>query len=205
MPDGLYYLERIKANSEHMEKLIKDLLELSRTSRVKGDWQESAISDIVRRAMEEFNRLIKNNGIEIKTAESFPICLCDPERILQVFMNLISNSIKFIKGVDNPLIEIGYKERDKEYEFFVKDNGIGIEKDYHEKIFVIFQRLQDVKGIEGTGVGLTIVKKIIDDHGGRVWVESEKGSGATFYFTISKAKPKSTVNQRSDQNQKTTA
>ncbi|MBN2372688.1 PAS domain-containing protein [bacterium] len=200
--DGLYYLERIKANAEHMEKLIVDLLELSRTSRVKGDWQECVISDIVNRAIEEFQEKIKDKGIRISVSGHFPICVCEPERILQVFMNLLSNAIKFMSSAREPVIEIGYKDTKNEHEFYLKDNGIGIDKENHEKIFVIFQRVQDVEGIEGTGVGLTIVKKIVEDHGGRVWVESEKGKGSTFYFTISKAITKSAANQRLNQTQK---
>ena len=191
--DGLYYLERIKVNAEHMEKLIQDLLELSRASRTKGVWQECAVSDLVQKALEEFRELIKIGGIDIKISDGFPICPCEPDRILRVFSNLISNAIKFMQNAKNPKVEIGYRERSDAYEFFVKDNGIGIEKEYHDKIFVIFQRIQDVRDVEGTGVGLTIVKKIVEDHGGRVWVESDKGKGATFYFTISKKIPESTI------------
>ncbi|MGA1863599.1 MAG: ATP-binding protein [bacterium] len=184
--DGLYYIERIKTNAKNMERLILDLLELSRVSRSKGILQECSISDLIQRSLEEFRQVIRSKGIEIRISGTFPVCFCEPERILQVFMNLLSNSIKFMQDARNPVVEIGYKETQEEHEFFVRDNGIGIEREYHEKIFVIFQRLQDVRDVEGTGVGLTIVKKIIETHGGRVWVESEKGRGATFYFTIPK-------------------
>jgi len=85
-----------------------------------------------------------------------------------------------------PRIEIGHSEDDKNFIFFVKDNGIGIEPRYHQKIFELFQSLKDIKNVEGTGVGLTIVKRIIENHKGKVWVESEKGKGATFYFSIPK-------------------
>lgn len=187
--DALYYLQRIKANAKHMEKLIKDLLDLSRTARIKGVWQECSVSEIIKRAIGELKEPINTRGIKIKMPEKFPILKCDSERILQVFMNLMSNSIKFIGDTADPCIEIGWSDKGEEYEFYMKDNGIGIEPEYHEKIFVIFQRLQDVKDVEGTGVGLTIVKKVIENHGGRVWVESKKGEGATFYFTIPKGLP----------------
>ncbi len=186
--DGLYYIERLMVNAKLMEKMIIDLLELSRTSRTKGLFQECPISEIVKRAVEEFKEPIRAKGIQLRISEGLPICTCEPDRILQVFMNLISNSIKFMYNTTDPVIEIGYREGKDKYEFYVKDNGIGIEPEYHEKIFVIFQRLQDVKGVEGTGVGLTIVKKIIENHGGKVWVESKKGEGAAFYFTIPKGR-----------------
>jgi PAS domain S-box-containing protein len=197
--DGLYYIERIKANAKNMEKLILDLLELSRVSRSKGILQECSISDLIQRSLEEFMQLIRSKGIEVRISGPFPVCFCEPERILQVFMNLLSNSIKFMQEARNPMVEIGYKETQEEHEFFVRDNGIGIEREYHEKIFVIFQRLQDVRNVEGTGVGLTIVKKIIETHGGRVWVESEKGRGATFYFTIPKKISDSEVKLKTDE------
>ncbi len=197
--DGLYYIKRIKANALNMEKLILDLLELSRVSRSKGVRQECPVSDLIQRALEEFRQVIRNKGIEVKISGNFPICFCEPERIFQVFMNLLSNSIKFMQDAENPTVEIGYIATPEEHEFFVKDNGIGIEKEYHDKIFVIFQRLQDVRDVEGTGVGLTIVKKIVETYGGRVWVESEKGKGATFYFTIPKKISDSEVYLKTDQ------
>jgi light-regulated signal transduction histidine kinase (bacteriophytochrome) len=169
-----------------MERLILDFLELSRVSKSKGIPQECAISDLVQKALEEFREVIKNKGIQVRISDNFPICSCEPERMLQVFKNLLSNSIKFIQDTETPFVEIGYQETKKEHEFFVKDNGIGIDKEYHDKIFVLFQRLQEVKDVEGTGVGLTIVKKIVEDHGGKVWVKSKKGEGAVFYFTIPK-------------------
>lgn len=196
--DGLYYIERIKANAKNMERLILDLLELSRVSRSKGILQECSISDLIQRSLEEFRQVIRSKGIEVRVSGPFPVCFCEPERILQVFMNLLSNSIKFMQDARNPVVEIGYKETQEEHEFFIRDNGIGIEREHHEKIFVIFQRLQDVRDVEGTGVGLTIVKKIVETHRGRVWVESEKGRGATFYFTIPKKISGSEINPKID-------
>ncbi|MGA1844382.1 MAG: ATP-binding protein [bacterium] len=196
--DGRYYLERIKANAEYMERLILDLLEFSKVTRMKGGWREYAVSDIVGRAVEEFRGTIKKRGIEVRVAEVLPVCLCDPDRLLQVFMNLVSNAVKFIGDTVRPQVEIGYRETPNEHEFFVRDNGIGIDKEHHEKIFVIFQRLQELKDVEGTGVGLTIVKRIVEDHGGRVWVHSHRGAGATFWFTIPKKIPSDEAEQRHD-------
>ncbi|MGA1868703.1 MAG: ATP-binding protein [bacterium] len=184
-----YYLERIKVNAEYMEKLIIDLLDLTRIGGVEKEKQLCVIGEIVERVMAEFQNRIQEKHIRVTVADHFPSVYCDANDILRVFMNLVSNAIKFLRSdSQESLIEIGYAEREDCHEFFVKDNGIGIEKEYHGKIFVIFQRLQERENLEGTGVGLTIVKKIIEEHGGVVWVDSEKGKGATFYFTLPKMK-----------------
>ena len=183
--DVIYYLERIKKNAENMEKLIVDILEFSKIGTTEGDYQNYPISQIVQRAVDELKPKIDEKNIHLTISGEFPTLFCDPARILQVFTNLISNSIKFMDPKnDLPMIEIGCQKLGKEYEFFVKDNGIGIDKEYHEKIFKIFQRLKELKQVEGTGVGLAIVKKIIENHGGKVWVDSAKGKGATFFFTL---------------------
>lgn len=106
--------------------------------------------------------------------------ICDPNRVTVVFKNLISNAIKYMGEQNNPMIEVGCEELQKEYKFFVRDNGIGIDPRYQEKVFDLFQTLDKGKG---TGIGLAIVKKIVESHGGRVWVESVPGQGSTFYFT----------------------
>ena len=182
-----YYLKRIKINAGYMEKLIIDLLELSRIGTIGSNKQPCLILHIIERVVSELEDCIKNNNIEIIYDKNFPIVYCDPDSMMRVFTNLISNAIKF-KDKDSAelRIEIGFAEKGHFFEFYVKDNGIGIDKEFHEKIFMIFQRLSDKKGQEGTGIGLTIVKKIIEKHGGRIWVESIKGAGATFYFTLPK-------------------
>jgi len=103
-----------------------------------------------------------------------------------VLSNLLSNAIKFMGAQSSPRIEVGWEDRPEEYVIHVKDNGMGIKPEYHEKIFGLFQGFGPALGIEGTGVGLTIVKRIVENHGGRIWVESEEGKGATFYFTLPK-------------------
>jgi len=96
------------------------------------------------------------------------------------------NAIKFTRGTKNPKIKIGYEDRGDFHEFHFKDNGIGIDPKYHRKIFEMFRRLREIDDEEGTGLGLPIVERIVNNHGGRVWVKSEKGKGATFYFTLVK-------------------
>jgi signal transduction histidine kinase len=114
--------------------------------------------------------------------QNLPVIKTERIALEQVFSNLISNAIKYNNSTD-PVIEIGYKNGNNFYEFFVADNGPGIEKEFFDKIFIIFQTLQSRDKIESTGVGLAIVKKIIDEKGGKVWVDSEKGLGAKFSFT----------------------
>jgi light-regulated signal transduction histidine kinase (bacteriophytochrome) len=121
--------------------------------------------------------------------DKLPIVVCDETAMAEVFHNLITNAVKY-NDKSLPVIEIGCTERlnpdtqQPEHEFFVRDNGMGIKKEYFDKIFQVFQRLQ--RDEEGTGIGLTIVRRVIEWHGGRIWLESEEGKGTTFYFTIPK-------------------
>jgi len=116
-----------------------------------------------------------------------PTIVCDRIKLTEVFLNLINNAIKFSsKQKEKPVVEVEYTENDDAYQFSVKDNGIGIDPKYHDQIFGIFKRLHTSDEYEGTGAGLGIVKRVIEDHGGRIWVESEPGQGATFCFTIPK-------------------
>jgi light-regulated signal transduction histidine kinase (bacteriophytochrome) len=119
--------------------------------------------------------------------EPMPTIMADGSQMHQVMQNLISNSLKF-HGPERPLLHISAKEGAREWTFSVKDNGIGLNPEYEEKIFQMFQRLHSQDQYPGTGVGLAIVKKIVERHGGRIWVESEEGRGATFFFTIPKEK-----------------
>jgi light-regulated signal transduction histidine kinase (bacteriophytochrome) len=130
---------------------------------------------------------LKEKGVELRLAGDLPAAVCDSVRIRQVFENLVSNAIKYNDN-PQPVIDIGCREDDRAYTFYVRDNGSGIDPRYSEKVFRIFQRLVAREEHEGTGVGLTICKKIVEAHGGRIWVESEgKGKGSTFFFTISRA------------------
>jgi light-regulated signal transduction histidine kinase (bacteriophytochrome) len=129
---------------------------------------------------------LKDKGVEFVSARDLPTMRCDRERMYQVFENLITNAIKFMGDTERPRIEVGYEDRGVFHEFFVRDNGIGIDPQYHRRIFGMFDRLRVVEDEEGTGLGLPIVEKTVDNWGGTVWVESEKGAGATFRFTLPK-------------------
>ncbi|NOY76428.1 MAG: GAF domain-containing protein [Calditrichaeota bacterium] len=190
--EGHHYLERIQGNVKQMENLIRDLLELSRIGRVVNPFERVAIADIVKTAIDDLLLQIKQKNVNVIVQEKMPEVVCDKARILQVFTNLISNAVKYIGNTPEPKIEIGFKELDESYQFYVKDNGIGIDPKYHKKIFELFHMLKELKSVEGTGVGLTIVRRIVENHRGRVWVESEKGKGSTFYFTLPKTQGEKT-------------
>jgi light-regulated signal transduction histidine kinase (bacteriophytochrome) len=123
---------------------------------------------------------------------TLPQVFGNASQLMRLFQNLISNALKY-KSDLKPVIEIGFVEKDNEWEFFVKDNGIGIEEKYFEKIFVIFQRLHSRTEFSGTGIGLAICKKIADLHRGRMWVESSLQNGSKFYFTIGKSQTATTT------------
>ena len=183
---GQLYLARIRANVEKMGELIQDLSELSRIGRLVHHYEPVAVTEIIKASIETLQLQLAERGTEWFIQEDLPTINCDRIRIKQVFDNLISNANKFM-GADNqkPRIEIGFQDNGDFFEFFVKDNGIGIQKEYHTKVFDIFTRLGDIE-TEGTGVGLAIVKKIIETHNGKVWIDSEVGKGTMVYFTLPK-------------------
>jgi light-regulated signal transduction histidine kinase (bacteriophytochrome) len=169
--------------SNRMRTLINSLLEYSRVNREKP-FEMVDLNRIIDDLRQNLSNQIGENDVSIETKE-LPTIFGDQVLISQLFQNLISNAIKF-KSERKPLIRIDFKQTDKEYLFSVSDNGIGIQKEYSDKIFVIFQRLHSKEEYPGTGIGLAICKKIVERHGGTIWVESDGESGSTFYFTIRK-------------------
>ncbi len=183
---GKRYLARIQTNTRQMEILIDDLLELSRIGRVAGAFEDVPSAEIIRDVLNVLGPQLKKGGIVVNVQGNHPIIYCERSSIFQVFENLIQNSIKYMGDVgdaESPVIEVGCKKAGGFHEFYVKDNGIGIDPEYHQKIFQIFQRLKEVD-TKGTGIGLATVERIAEIHGGSVRVESEKGKGATFWFSV---------------------
>ena len=179
---GQHYLERIRANVAHMNTLITELLELSRIGRVVGPEEEIDVGVLLREIEEGLVLKLEQEGVEFIVQQPLPAVRGDRGRIRQVFANLIENAVKFRSLERRLRIEVGCEEEGGFYRFHVGDNGIGILPQYQEQIFEPFRQLDS--GIEGVGMGLTLVKRIVDHHGGRIWVESEAGKGSTFYFTI---------------------
>jgi len=180
---GQHYLERIRANVAHMNTLVTELLELSRIGRAVGPEEEIDVGVLLREIEEGLVLKLEQEGVEFIVQQPLPAVRGDRGRIRQVFANLIENAVKFRSLERGLRIEVGCEEERGFYRFHVGDNGIGILPQYQEQIFEPFRQLDG--GIEGVGMGLALVKRIVEHHGGRLWVESELGKGSTFYFTIS--------------------
>ena len=181
--EGKRLLGLIRSNTRKMDQLITDILSLSRVSR--GEHKVSKI-DMTKMAMSMLNETASSEiQKEIKIiVEALPEASADPTYMKQVWINLISNAIKFSSGKKKPEIKIsGYTENEFNI-YYVKDNGVGFNPEYAHKLFGVFQRLHQTEEFEGTGVGLAIVQRIIHRHGGKVWAEGKVGSGATFYFSL---------------------
>ncbi|MFH0759073.1 MAG: ATP-binding protein, partial [Bacteroidota bacterium] len=174
----------IQGNSRKMGKLIDDLLAFSRLNRRKVENSRINMEELVKEVLMELQNPEKELKIKI-TVQKLPKVNGDRSLIRQLMVNLLSNAIKFTGTSENPEIEIGSFARDRKITYYVKDNGVGFNMKYVEKIFDVFQRLHSEKEFEGTGIGLAIVRRIIHHHGGQIWAEAEINKGATFYFTLS--------------------
>jgi|GEM_PF-3257187 len=181
--EGKRLLDVILRNTKNMGMLIDDLLAFSRLGRKKIAYSNINMEELVK---EVFNELIDfNNGYKPKVIiKELPPVNGDRVLLRQVFANLLSNSIKFTKSVENAVIEVGNISRDYQSIYYVKDNGVGFSMNYAHKLFEVFQRLHSAKDFDGTGVGLAIVQRIIHRHGGKIWAESEVNKGAVFFFTL---------------------
>ncbi|MBU1155531.1 MAG: GAF domain-containing protein [Proteobacteria bacterium] len=168
--------------AERMRMLIQDLLAFSRVTTKGQPLEPTDSGRVLDTALNNLQVIIGETGTKVEKGE-MPAILADQGQLVQVFQNLVQNAIKF-HGPQPPVVRIGAEERDGEWLFSVSDNGVGIEEQYFERIFIIYQRLHSKTEYGGTGIGLALVKKIVERHGGRIWVESTPGKGSTFYFTI---------------------
>ena len=177
-------IARITKASDHMSELLEDLLELSRVGHLAGPPTEIPLLDLVQETLELLTIPLANAGIEIQMSPPFPVVQGDRVRLREVLQNLVENATKFMGDQPHPRIEIGtFEDAEGTVVIFVRDNGAGIEAEHQQVIFGLFQQLN--QGIDGTGVGLTLVRRIVEVHGGKVWVESEgPGRGSTFCFTL---------------------
>ena len=182
---GKNYINRIKANTEIMSKRIYEIMEVIKIGTVKYDIKNNEVASIVKDMLDELESKIKDYRVKLIIQDDLPTVNCDSKRINDVFLNLVSNAIKFMSADNQKEIKIGSNNDGDCYRFFVEDTGIGIKKEHQEHIFKIFTRLKDIE-TEGTGVGLAIVKKIVELHKGKVWVESpvKNNRGTRFCFTI---------------------
>ena len=176
-------LGAVRKNTQQMGELIDDLLAFSRLSRQPVNKRTVNTADLIHQVLETLRNDLDGREVEIEIGK-LPVCQGDPALLKQVWMNLLSNALKFTRKREVARIEIGCNESGSEKIFFVKDNGVGFEMQYADKLFGVFQRLHRTEEYEGTGVGLAIVQRIIRRHGGRVWTESEPNVGTAFYFTF---------------------
>jgi signal transduction histidine kinase len=176
-------IDQISAAADKMTQLLNELLELSRIGLQMNAPEVRDLGLLVHEALERLTMQIEVRGVDLQIASDMPQVYCDPGRLHEVFQNLIDNSIKFMGDQGEPRIEIGAERENGHVHCWVRDNGIGIAPMFHERVFELFDRL-DVK-IDGTGIGLALVKRIIEVHGGRIWVESTgEGHGSTFHFEL---------------------
>ncbi len=176
-------IARIYSASEKMKRLLDELLELSRIGRQVNPSEEIGLTTLAHEAADMVAGQIQARGVRIDIAPAMPVVVGDRVRLLEIYQNLIDNAIKFMGEQPEPHIEIDGQDNGAEVVCFVRDNGIGIDPRFHEKVFGLFNRLHNES--EGTGIGLALIKRIVEVHGGRIWVESTgEGHGSTFYFSF---------------------
>jgi PAS domain S-box-containing protein len=182
-PSGGEFLDRIRSNAQKMGNLIDAILNFSRTSRQPLVKQRLYPAHLVKEVIDELLPLEKGRTVDITVGTMNP-CNGDPALVKQVFNNLISNSLKFTRQRERAVIEVGSQWVNGRTVYFVRDNGVGFDMKYVDKLFSVFQRLHDEKMYEGTGIGLAISHRIIQRHGGKIWAEGIVDQGATFFFTL---------------------
>ena len=182
----LEIVNHIMGSVDRMSKLIKDLLSFSRQANAEISKTQVSMRRMIDEVMEEISLTMPVSGAEIIIHENLPDAYCDVNMLKQVWTNLISNAIKYSQKKPEPKIEIGAVEDSGELVYFVKDNGAGFNMAHYNKLFSIFQRLHSESEFNGTGIGLAVVKRIIERHDGKIWAESELGKGSDFYFTLKK-------------------
>jgi two-component system sensor kinase len=173
----------IRKNTKKMGQLIDDILNFSRTGRAFLSKAPIDVESIVRDVWREIRDGNPDRKMELKMTQ-LPAAIGDRSLVRQVLSNVLGNAVKFTRERENTLIEVSGSNSGTLNMYCVRDNGTGFDMQYYDKLFEIFRRLHSEKDYEGTGVGLAIVKKIIDKHGGQVWAESSPGEGASFYFTL---------------------
>ena len=182
-PDADEFIEFMVDGSRRMKQMIQGLLDYSRVGTRGHEFTEFESEDALNYALSNLGTAISKVDAEI-TSDELPVIFADKDQMVRVFQNLIGNALKFHREGLKPKIHISARKEDGEYIFSISDNGIGIEEQYSNQIFEVFKRLHAIGEYQGTGIGLAVVKRIIDRHGGRIWVKSELGKGSTFYFTV---------------------
>jgi two-component system sensor kinase len=181
--EGKRLLNVVRSNTQRMSQLIDDILHFSRAGRTALTYSEIDMNELVHQVLEELKSSMDGRNLTLNIAP-LPLVNGDQAMLHQVIENLLTNAIKFTGSTINAHIEIGCKHEDATTTFFVRDNGVGFDMQYVDKLFGVFQRLHGVTEFEGTGIGLAIAKRVINRHGGQIWAEAELNKGATFYFSL---------------------
>jgi len=183
-PEAQHHIEMIIKGARGMNELVNDLLALAQANRLPLDLESVDLDLLAREAIGELEQQLTDSDVDLTIGE-LPVVAADRGLLKRVLVNLISNAIKFSRGAEpQARVEIGSSRRSKGQVLFVRDNGVGFDMGQSGRLFKAFQRLHGGADFEGTGVGLALVARIVERHGGRVWAESEPGKGATFYFTL---------------------
>lgn len=182
---GREYIHYAVDGAERMNEMISSLLEYSRIGRKHTEFNKVDLNEVLQKVTGLNRSVIERSRGEI-TWTKLPVVNGQEVPLQQLFNNLVSNALKYQKAGTSPIVEIDYEEKPEEWQFSVSDNGRGIAPEYHDAVFNLFQRIQEGEEEEGTGMGLAICKKIVEQHGGEIWVESKEGEGSTFYLTLAK-------------------
>lgn len=182
--DAREFIGFAREGALRMDRLILDLLEYSRVGRNGGGMSALNGADVVGRAIANLTIAIEESQAEIRVPTHLPTIHGHEEEMTRLFQNIIGNAIKYRRDGERPVVSVACEERDGAYRFAIADNGIGIAPEYAERIFLIFQRLHTREQYEGTGIGLAVCKKIVERHGGRMWLTSTPSEGSTFFFTL---------------------
>lgn len=175
-------IQRISDATEKMHRLLSELLELSRVGKPMNEKKNVSFQSLVMKALQQVEGQIMERQVAIKVGSDFPSVYVDEERMIEALQNLFDNALKFMGDQPKAEIEINHLSQDNTIVYFIKDNGIGIKKEFQERVFGLFDKLNT--NSPGTGIGLAIVRRIIEMHGGKIWIESDGSSGTTFFFTL---------------------
>jgi PAS domain S-box-containing protein len=182
---GRQYLGHITQAAKRMYGLIEDLLSYSRVGSTDLDKEPVALDRLLGEVLENLHAAIEQSEADIRLPGVLPVLWGDRSQLLQLFQNLLGNALKY-RGSATPVVTVHVDERDHDWLFAVRDNGIGIAQEHWEKVFVLFQRATQTSAASGTGIGLALCKRVVERHGGKIWLESQLGKGSSFYFTLPK-------------------
>jgi light-regulated signal transduction histidine kinase (bacteriophytochrome) len=181
------YLELVRACTQETGQLVDDLLDFAKLGRQALHKRRTDPIELVRQALDEL--MTEHEGRDVKIAvQDLPVCEADPALLKLIFINLLQNALKFTRAREKASIEVGWNGMRENPVYYVKDNGVGFSMEYVDQLFGVFQRLHRSEEYEGTGVGLAMVQRIVQRHGGMIWAEAERGTGATFYFNLQSEK-----------------